>query len=616
MRTYNRTYKIITVLVAVCLMMQFAITTAFAEIKTPDATAGFYVNDFADVFTDAQEEELLLRAEALASKPEGVQVVITTVKSLDGASVEDYATSMYNKYKIGREDRGVLILLSTGERKIRVEVGYGLESYLTDSRSGKFIDGIIDYLKSNKFDIGLMKLQESVITDLDSHFEALRRPEVTATPKAVVTNAPTALPAKQTDSKSETRNTNPEVETKTTGAVSDNDIKTTMFFVIDIIFALLLIVFAFAIRKAVKDKEENKRLMEKKIREADSRYEQEEENRERRHEQEIFHKDQELERERKERSEESLRNSERITRINNEWREKKDRLEQQLLNETKAREKAERELEALQKRFGYAVKIYPNLNSEIDSLIQKEIDENNRYIAACFDEKYKKFMDVQASSEINFSAFNSAFTEYQSLSSEQKKYVKTSIEVLRKICEASRDLRNRKKANEFSELARKACDGVREGTESNLPKFEGIMKTYGSMSGQEKHYVDSAVLSVLNSLIVQGKNARDERLAKEEAERRRIEAERRRQEEERRRKEEEERKRREEEERKRREEEERKRREREEEERRRREREEEEHRARMRRMSSSSSSSFGSSHSHFGGGFGGHSGGGGASRGF
>ena len=606
MRTYNRIYKVMTALLAVCVIMQCGII-AFAEIKIPDATACFYVNDFADVFTDAQEEEMLLRAEALASKPEGVQVVITTVKTLDGATVEDYATSMYNKYQIGREDRGVLILLSTGERKIRVEVGYGLESYLTDSKSGKFLDSIMDYLRNNKFDIGLLKLQEALVVDLDNHYESLRKPAETLQPTAQVTVAPAVKPVSKTATQTETRNAASSVSEE---GSSNKDREHKMVVIALSSTVILIFLFsAFIICYLVKGYRAKISRLQDKLQDEKEKHSNEERRLKKDRDSLIYQKEEELSRMRQNSSNESMQHYREMERLRDNHSDEISKLKRQNGEEVNRRAEVESKFAALQRRYEYALKCYPTLDSDIDSYIKKETDERNRRIAADYDKKYNNLLDVQASSEIDFAAFDRAISEYERLDSEQKKYVTISIEVLRKICKASRELLNRKKASEFSELARKACDGVSQGTEENLSKFEGIMKTYGNMSGQQKEFVDAAIMATLSRFITQGKNARDERLAKEEAERRR-------QEEERRRREEEERRRREEEERRRREEEERKRREREEEERRRREREEEEHRARMRRMSSSSSSSFGSSHTHFGGGFGGHSGGGGASRGF
>lgn len=78
----------------------------------------------------------------LSNEHNGVQVVVTTVMSLDGNTIENYALEMYNLYGIGKDDMGLLILLSTGDRQIRVEVGKAMEAYIPDSKAGRFIDKI------------------------------------------------------------------------------------------------------------------------------------------------------------------------------------------------------------------------------------------------------------------------------------------------------------------------------------------------------------------------------------------------------------------------------------------------------------------------------------------
>ena len=141
-------------------------TVAYAA-EIPAATDEFYVNDFADVFTAEEEERLLDNAVTLAEESDGIQVVVTTVESLDGDSVENYAVEMYNQYEIGKDDMGLLILLSTGDRQIRVEVGRAMEAYINDSKAGRFMDEYaIPYLSENKFNEGLINLQEALIDEI------------------------------------------------------------------------------------------------------------------------------------------------------------------------------------------------------------------------------------------------------------------------------------------------------------------------------------------------------------------------------------------------------------------------------------------------------------------
>lgn len=140
---------------------------AFAAPSIPKATSDFYVNDFAGVFSEEEKLSLMDRAVDLADTTDGIQVVITTVASLDGNTVEDYANAMYNQYEIGRNDMGLLILLSTGDRKIRVEVGKAMEAYFNDAKAGRFIDSYaIPKLKDNKFNEGLISLQTELINEV------------------------------------------------------------------------------------------------------------------------------------------------------------------------------------------------------------------------------------------------------------------------------------------------------------------------------------------------------------------------------------------------------------------------------------------------------------------
>lgn len=73
------------------------------------------------------------------------QMVVAIIRSLNGYSIEEYSIRLAEKWKIGRKDfdDGVIILVSMGDRKIRIEVGYGLESQLTDAECFLIIERII-----------------------------------------------------------------------------------------------------------------------------------------------------------------------------------------------------------------------------------------------------------------------------------------------------------------------------------------------------------------------------------------------------------------------------------------------------------------------------------------
>jgi uncharacterized protein len=112
-----------------------------------------YVNDFAGVLspgTLASLNALCAQVDRLAH----AQVAVVTVKSLDGEPIENFATALEDKWKVGKKgtDRGLLLILATNDRKYRIEVGYGLEGILPDGRVGDIGRAMVPYLRQNDYD--------------------------------------------------------------------------------------------------------------------------------------------------------------------------------------------------------------------------------------------------------------------------------------------------------------------------------------------------------------------------------------------------------------------------------------------------------------------------------
>jgi uncharacterized protein len=102
------------------------------------------VNDLAGVLPPESRQRLELRLTAYEQKT-GHQLVVLTVPSLGGAPVEDFTLRVVEAWKLGRKDRddGVLLLVAVQDRKIRIEVGYGLEGELPDVLAGRIIRDIM-----------------------------------------------------------------------------------------------------------------------------------------------------------------------------------------------------------------------------------------------------------------------------------------------------------------------------------------------------------------------------------------------------------------------------------------------------------------------------------------
>lgn len=158
--------KAITALAAFTLCL--CLCTGAAAFSYPKPTDELYVNDFADVINDADSDTMLAFATKLYNATTA-QVVVTTVSDFGGLEKEEYALGLSREWGIGQKDKdnGVLILLSKGDRQIRIEVGRGLEGALNDSKVGRIIDVYgLDDLKNNDFSSGLTKIQNAVINEV------------------------------------------------------------------------------------------------------------------------------------------------------------------------------------------------------------------------------------------------------------------------------------------------------------------------------------------------------------------------------------------------------------------------------------------------------------------
>ncbi|HEU4436467.1 MAG TPA: TPM domain-containing protein, partial [candidate division Zixibacteria bacterium] len=121
------------------LVFLFLLTFTPAFPQNYPASTGA-VNDFAGLISSSQREELEQSLRAFFDRT-GAAIVVATFESLDGVPIEDFAVGLFEKWKPGKkgQDFGLLILVAKEERKIRFEVGYGLEPVLPDGRCGEII---------------------------------------------------------------------------------------------------------------------------------------------------------------------------------------------------------------------------------------------------------------------------------------------------------------------------------------------------------------------------------------------------------------------------------------------------------------------------------------------
>ena len=126
-----------------------------AGIEVPTLTQR--VNDQANLLSASTEEQLESVLAAL-EKEESTQIAVLTIDSLDGENLEGFSLRVVENWQLGQEklDNGALLLVVKNDRKIRIEVGYGLEGVLTDLTAGRIIRNVITpNFKNGNFDRGV-----------------------------------------------------------------------------------------------------------------------------------------------------------------------------------------------------------------------------------------------------------------------------------------------------------------------------------------------------------------------------------------------------------------------------------------------------------------------------
>jgi uncharacterized protein len=141
------------------------VTVAFA-LDFPQLTGR--VVDQANVMTPESRADLEAKLKDLEDKS-GIQLVVATVKSLQGSDVETYANELFRTWKLGQaqKNNGVLLLVAPADHKVRIEVGYGLEGTLTDALSSVVISSaIIPRFKANDYSGGIERGVDGIVSVL------------------------------------------------------------------------------------------------------------------------------------------------------------------------------------------------------------------------------------------------------------------------------------------------------------------------------------------------------------------------------------------------------------------------------------------------------------------
>lgn len=159
--------------VFVVLLFAGGMTVPLYALEIPSQPDG-YVTDQADLLspsvTQALENQL-----AQFEKETGNQLIVAAFPSLNGGSIEDFSIRLADMWKIGQQeqDNGIILLIFKEDRRIRIEVGYGLEAVLPDVIAGHIIQQIVvPFFREGRFEEGVQAGVQALIETVQGNYES------------------------------------------------------------------------------------------------------------------------------------------------------------------------------------------------------------------------------------------------------------------------------------------------------------------------------------------------------------------------------------------------------------------------------------------------------------
>ncbi|MCT8976652.1 TPM domain-containing protein [Clostridium sp. CX1] len=161
--------KLFINIIILTLLLIFPLTCVVKGASNiPEWTSLKYVNDYAAVIDENTKNYIVSIGRELEEKT-GAQMTVVVINSLEGSDIESYANKLFRSWGIGQKDKdnGLLILLSMQDRKWRIELGRGLEGFITDIYSARVMDNVAKPLfREGKYGEGLKNVYSTFAADI------------------------------------------------------------------------------------------------------------------------------------------------------------------------------------------------------------------------------------------------------------------------------------------------------------------------------------------------------------------------------------------------------------------------------------------------------------------
>lgn len=152
------------------LLLLLALAAPAAALEVPFLSGR--VNDHAGLLSPEAKVSLEAKLKDLEAR-KGHQVAVLTLDSLEGAPLEDFTLKVARTWELGRKGKndGVLFLISKSDRKLRIEVGHGLEGSLPDALAGRIIQNeVVPRLRSGDFEGGVAAGVDAILGAIDGTY--------------------------------------------------------------------------------------------------------------------------------------------------------------------------------------------------------------------------------------------------------------------------------------------------------------------------------------------------------------------------------------------------------------------------------------------------------------
>ncbi|MBR3614050.1 MAG: TPM domain-containing protein [Clostridia bacterium] len=481
---------------------------SYYHLDVIEATPDFYVNDFAGVFSEQQKDELMEMAVAFDEEYSGIQVVITTVESLAGTvkdyehvvedaqgnkveniqtqepngtpkfTIEQVAYSMYSQYGIGQDDMGILILFSTGDREVRIETGRAMQTYITDSVSGRLLDDYgMEYFVEDKFAEGLMSVQAATIDEIKAKVPVDWNATSEETQKSEFQNSESAAVGAVTGENQENTGGNVVTPEKNEEKDSGNGLLYGIFGAIMTAFAAIA-AFIRQIFKGKSDKENLEKSKEEEINSLKADFFKQLDEKDRLHRRDVIRLESDYQHQINQKDAE-------IAILKEEFED--ERRESRTLKN---------ELEIVTDKYKRVQMLYPdhNFDAEVHEMIE------NEYKAAAneIDSKVAEVLAITADKD-NYEVFNRALLLIDSADPEVRKYVACNrdevqnlydeaIRLRREFEKAEQEKRDKATAQEAYEKIQKVYEENPNGNHKSFEALHAALAIFFGLSAAEKAF--------------------------------------------------------------------------------------------------------------------------------